>query len=66
MLHCSYDTDRNGYVDHKEFIAKLGLEFAAGDTDGHSKRIIEVNYDSIMPYDFKDKIRVIRLLYFYE
>ena len=50
-----YDTDRNGYVDYKEFIAKLGVEFASGDTDGHSRRIIDESYDTIMP-EFKNKV----------
>ncbi|XP_028408457.1 EF-hand calcium-binding domain-containing protein 6-like isoform X2 [Dendronephthya gigantea] len=51
-----YDTDRNGYVDYKEFIAKLGVEFASGDTDGHSRRIIDESYDTIMP-EFKNKYK---------
>ena len=43
-------------MDYKEFIAKLGVEFASGDTDGHSRRIIDESYDTIMP-DFKNKVK---------
>lgn len=36
-----YDTDRNGYVDHHEFLAKLGGEMAPGDVHGPSTQITE-------------------------
>ena len=36
-----YDTDGNGYVDHQEFLAKLGGELAPGDVHGHSTVIAE-------------------------
>ena len=58
---CRYDTDRNGYVDYREFIARLGVEFASGDTDGHSRRIIEESYDTIMP-EFRNKVTNFTLL----
>ena len=38
---CRYDTDGNGYVDHKEFLAKLGGELAPGDIHGHSTQIAQ-------------------------
>ena len=38
---CRYDTDRNGYVDHREFLAKLGGELAPGDVHGPSTLIAE-------------------------
>ncbi|XP_020616607.1 EF-hand calcium-binding domain-containing protein 6-like [Orbicella faveolata] len=36
-----YDTDKNGYVDHREFLAKLGGELAPGDIHGPSTLIAE-------------------------
>ena len=38
---CRYDTDGNGYVDHKEFLARLGGELAPGDIHGHSTQIAQ-------------------------
>ena len=38
---CRYDTDKNGYVDHREFLAKLGGELAPGDIHGPSTLIAE-------------------------
>lgn len=39
-----YDTDRNGYVDHQEFLARLGGEMKPGDTHGPSTMITEQSH----------------------
>ena len=39
-----YDTDHNGYVDHQEFLARLGGEFVPGDIHGPSTMITEQSH----------------------
>ena len=39
-----YDTDGNGYVDHQEFLARLGGEMKPGDTHGPSTMITEQSH----------------------
>ena len=39
-----YDTDQNGYVDHQEFLARLGGELVPGDMHGPSTMITEQSH----------------------
>lgn len=56
MFSIRYDTDGNGFVDYREFISKLGVEFSPGDLHGHSTRIIKESYDTMKP-DFRNEVR---------
>ncbi|XP_065054660.1 EF-hand calcium-binding domain-containing protein 6-like, partial [Rhopilema esculentum] len=42
-----YDTDRNGHVDHREFLQRLGVELAPGDVNGISNKITKGSEDEI-------------------
>lgn len=60
-----YDTDKNGYVDHGEFLAKLGGELAPGDVHGPSTLIAEQSQHVMESMYKKQHVRIVcRLVLF--
>lgn len=52
-----YDTDKNGYVDHREFLARLGGELAPGDIHGPSTLIAEQSQQVMESMYQKQQVR---------
>ena len=51
-----YDTDKNGYVDHEEFLHRLGIEIAPGDVNGISNKITKGSEDEIHRHNHNQKV----------
>eukprot|EP00794_Sanderia_malayensis_P021385 gene21385-23472_t len=52
-----YDIDKNGYVDHDEFLRRLGVEFAPGDVNGVSNKITKESEDEIYRHFQSQKMK---------
>ena len=65
-LICRYDTDKNGYVDHREFLAKLGGELAPGDIHGPSTLIAEQSQQVMESMYQKQQVSFSMLAHFYD
>ena len=49
--------DKNGHVDHREFMLRLGAEFAPGDVQGTSTKIAEENFMTIQNFRTGQRVR---------
>ena len=47
MTNRRYDADYNGYVDHAEFLQRLGVDISPGDVNGVSNQITKGSEDEI-------------------
>ncbi|XP_074648584.1 EF-hand calcium-binding domain-containing protein 6-like [Tubulanus polymorphus] len=45
------DTKGCGFISHQIFLEKLGTNFAPGDQQGHSKRIVQDSYETIVRHN---------------
>ena len=56
MTNYRYDADYNGYVDHGEFLQRLGVDISPGDVNGVSNQITKGSEDEIYRHHHNQQV----------